>query len=371
MPRRCVLSDWAAPWPRDDDFVVRELPAYLPCGQGEHVYVHVYKRQLTTMQVVNRLASAFGVRGRNIGYAGLKDRAALTSQWFSIPFREAPQAALERLGGDASLWVSECSRHGNKLRTGHSRGNAFSLRLAEASPERLADLKERLDSLAQFGMPNYYGRQRFGSDAGNVERALSQLARGTLQETRVGRLLVSALQSAVFNLCVGMRAEALGWDTLCEGDVMQRVDNGACFLCEDVERESARMQAGEVVWTAPILGPKSLQSGARAREFEDAAARAVGLSLRDGQWWPLSEAGRWARGSRRAALVRPLGVELRRGSEGEATPWSESEAEAERFWLDVSLPTGSYVSVLLRELLFESDVDRPDRAESCSEEYAG
>ncbi len=145
-----------------EDFRVDEVPAYLPSGAGPHLYVRIEKRGRTTPDALRALARALGVPERDAGYAGLKDRDAVTTQWLSFPAARDPDpAALEGPG----LRVLEVSRHANKLRAGHLRGNRFAIVVRGGDVERA---RAAAAALAARGLPNFFGPQRFGSEGRNA-----------------------------------------------------------------------------------------------------------------------------------------------------------------------------------------------------------
>ncbi|MFL5271514.1 MAG: tRNA pseudouridine(13) synthase TruD, partial [Anaeromyxobacteraceae bacterium] len=146
-----------------EDFRVDELPSYAPAGAGAHLYLHVEKRGLTTRDVVRSLARALGVQDRDVGAAGLKDKAAVTTQWLSFPVARDPDPAL--LAGDG-FRVLTASRHGNKLRAGHLRGNRFTIAVREGDVERARGCAA---ALAARGLANFYGAQRFGAAGRNAD----------------------------------------------------------------------------------------------------------------------------------------------------------------------------------------------------------
>jgi tRNA pseudouridine13 synthase len=147
--------------PDPEDFLVDEIPAYVPSGQGEHVYLRVKKRRMTTRDAALALGRASGVSERDIGYAGMKDKHGVTTQWFSLP-RTARDVESHALPPE--LEVIEVSRHGNKLRTGHLRGNRFVLGIVGAPEGGIERARALLGRLATHGFLNAFGAQRFGRD---------------------------------------------------------------------------------------------------------------------------------------------------------------------------------------------------------------
>jgi tRNA pseudouridine13 synthase len=319
-----------------DTFFVEELPAYLPAGEGPHTFVWIEKRGLTTLDAVARLARSLGVEDRDVGYAGMKDRNATTRQWLSLPGVEPSLAGAVEID---SLRVLEARRHRNKLRVGHLHGNRFEVVLHDVEPEECAALDAKLQQLASQGMPNRYGRQRFGAAGDNLQVGIAIL-RGVRHERDVRRrkLLLSAVQSAVFNRVLDLRAASGGLTRVRLGDVLQKTTSGGSFVCEDPEHDQVRVDAGEVVPTAPLPGGRVMQppTGTAARTLEDQALADLGLDPAE-----LAQAGRALPGTRRP-VVTPVTLgqpALREGSDGPGT-----------VRLFFSLPAGSYATILLEAL---------------------
>jgi tRNA pseudouridine13 synthase len=327
--------------PSIETFVVEEIPAYEPCGEGEHTFLWIEKRGLTTIDAVKKVARVLDVDSRDVGYAGLKDRHAVTRQWISVP-RVEPERALAIVEPD--LVVLQATRHGNKLRTGHLRGNRFELVVAIApGEEALVALRARLEALAAGGVPNRFGEQRFGAAGDNAVAGLAVL-RGERRERdhRVRKLLLSAAQSAVFNRALELRAAAGGLRAVLVGDVLQKVASGGLFITEDVEVDQRRVDAGELVITGPLPGGREKEPppGTPARALEDAALAAVGATRED-----FARAGRDLPGARRPLLV-PLGL-------GEPPVQPEPAAagpDVAAVRLRFTLPAGSYATVVVAAL---------------------
>ncbi len=340
--------------PSPETFLVEEIAAYAPCGAGEHTFLWVEKHDLTTPEAVRRIARALRVADRDVGYAGMKDRHATTRQWISVP-RVAPEQALA-LSVDG-LVIRAAARHGNKLRTGHLRGNRFEAILTDVSDADETVASQRLSALGREGLPNRYGDQRFGAAGDNAAAGLA-LARGAEgggergrgrgsgrggrggePDRRHRRLLLSALQSAVFNRVLVLRAAPPGLRAVRAGDVLQKTDTGGLFITDDPAADQARVDAGAVVPTGPLPGSRVLEppDGTPARALEDQALADVGAARRD-----LEGMGRELPGTRRPVLV-PVTIDdpptVRRG---------------DRLTLRFSLPAGSYATVLLQAVLAES-----------------
>src|SRR6185436_4599409 len=176
-----------------------EVPLYAASGTGEHLYVRIEKRSMTTRDAVRDIARASGVPEREIGTAGMKDKHAVTRQWLSLPERRSKPADQWTL--PEGLSVLETARHGNKLRTGHLRGNRFTIRIVGAHEDAEAQARAFVAELQARGLPNYFGVQRFGRDADNVPAALDWLSaertgkKGTPFQRK---FFPSVLQSEVF-----------------------------------------------------------------------------------------------------------------------------------------------------------------------------
>lgn len=322
--------------PEPEDFVVDEVPAYSTSGKGEHQYVHVRKRLLTTPELVRRLAKACGVHERDVGYAGLKDKHAVTTQWLSLSAKTAISPQLDLGPGVEILAVT---RHENKLRTGHLLGNRFSITLLGTSENALERAHAIADRLRVDGLPNYFGAQRFGFAGRNLPDALDWLAHGARGRNRFEqKLFPSVVQSELFNRYLSARLE-LGSKQLLSGEVVRLEGAGAMFRVDDVAAEQPRLAAGDLHLTGPMIGPKLRPAAARALELEQRLTRELGLDEA-----ALGALGRHAPGARRDlfAPLRDLSIEALPG-------------RAERaLLLSFTLPAGGYATEVLRQLTHEA-----------------
>ena len=317
-----------------EDFMVDEIPAYTPCGEGEHCMALVRKRGLTTMQAGRDICAILGVSPRNMGYAGMKDKMGVTTQWMSFQ-GTCPEDLLKIQ--QPELRVLEADRHKNKLRTGHLRGNRFTVVLRHTAGDGVSRARAVLEVLERQGLPNFYGAQRFGYRGDNAEVGLRILRKEQRmpRDRRQGRLLLSSVQSLLFNDVVARRLREGSLRRLLGGEVLQRTDSGAPFVSEDVATDGPRLERGEVVISGPMHGsrmpwPKE-GSLARALEEEELERRGVNAEL-------FASAGRQARGGRRPVTVPLQGVVL------------EPCPEAQGLRLQFALPSGSYATVLLAEV---------------------
>jgi tRNA pseudouridine13 synthase len=312
-----------------EHFVVEEVPAYTPSGEGEHLYLWVEKRGLTTIEVARSLARRLGVPDRDVGFAGMKDKNAITRQWFSTP---APRSEVPTEWGlGEQLRVLEVSRHKNKLRTGHLIANRFSVTLVDVPDGGEARARAIVERLEASGLPNAFGPQRFGRGGQNLEEALSWLE--GKERPRRGtdpKLLASVVQSEVFNRY--LEARLAHGAPLLEGEVVRLEGTGSHFVVEEVARELPRLLEGDLHRTGPLLGPRTLQATAAARELEQRATLEAGLGEAH-----LQALAAHAPGARRDLLLRPQGLSLTSPATGQLR-------------LDFTLPAGAFATQLCREL---------------------
>jgi tRNA pseudouridine13 synthase len=276
-----MITQWPRAWGepaanarircRPEDFRVSEELGFELSGEGEHVFLHLQKRNLNSLELVQRLAALSGVPERDIGLSGLKDRNAVTRQWFSVGMagrREPDWQALEA-GGDVQLL--ERGRHSRKLRRGVHRANRFSLVLRNVSGDR-ADLERRLQLVRQQGAPNYFGEQRFGRNGATLEQACRWARGGRRRQTRARRsLYLSALRSFLFNTALATRVAAADWNLIGAGDVCVLNGTRSLFTCGSVDEElRARAASGDVHPGLPLWGrgvsPASTERALQQRE---------------------------------------------------------------------------------------------------------
>jgi tRNA pseudouridine13 synthase len=334
---------------RPEDFEVEEVPAYLPSGDGEHVWVWIEKRGLTTPMAAERLAAAAGVPVRDVGWAGMKDRHAVTRQWLSLPPPATPElvASLSSDGDGGGLRVLQATRHKNKLRTGHLSGNRFTLVVRElADPgAAVAQATAILDVLAR-GAPNWYAEQRFGRDGDNAERGLALIrARGRGPGSpRQRRFMVSALQSYLFNRWLADRIADRLLDEVLAGDLLQKRASGGLFPSTAPDVDRGRLAAGELAITGPMFGAamRSPPDGSAAHAREAALLRAFELGPAD--FHPLRAI---AEGTRRQATILVGAPSVRTPDDGALT-------------VSFTLPSGAYATAVMREVQKGDTLEPPD-----------
>ena len=312
-----------------EDFFVDEDLGFAPDGAGEHVFVHVEKRGANTDWVARELARIAGVRPDAVNFAGMKDRHAVTRQTFSVHLpgkREVDWSGVAH----AEFRVLSAGRHGRKLKRGALQGNRFRIVLRDVRGERAA-ATQVLERIAAHGVPNYYGEQRFGREAGNVQRALAMFS-GRRVQRHERSVLLSAARSHLFNCILSRRVRDASWNTPLSGDVWMLDGTHSIFGPEPLTALIAqRCASGDISPTGALWGAGELRSRDAVAEIEQAVA-AEHVAIARG----LAENG--LEQDRRALVLRPR--ELR-------WQWlSDTDLE-----VAFHLGSGAYATVLLRELV--------------------
>jgi tRNA pseudouridine13 synthase len=321
-----------------EDFEVEELPSYEPCGEGDHLYLWLEKRGVGSERFTQDIARKVNVPVGSVGMAGLKDRHAISRQWVSVPKEAEPN--LGKLVGDG-LSVLKVSRHGNKLKPGHLKGNRFRIFIRGADKAHAASAEGVIAKIRAEGMPNYYGPQRFGRGGETADLGFKVLNGQQRQRLRpfLFKFALSAAQSVLFNRVLANRQRDGLLRTVLPGDVMTKWPFGGIFVAEDVPAEQARFEARETVHAGPMFGSRTFAAKGLAAEREDKVLADSGLSIK-----AFGHFGKLASGTRRQNLVYLDDL--------------ISEWEPDGLRLTFSLPAGSYATVLLREVM-KVDLSEP------------
>lgn len=373
------------------DFLVEEIPLYQPLGEGEHTYFGVEKTDLSTFQAVRDIARALNLNPRRMGYAGLKDARAVTQQMMSVQGVPPERVLALDLANIKVLWAT---RHKNKLKAGHLKGNRFTIRIRDVGGSQVENARRILAVLQKRGVPNYFGEQRFGRrndahrlgraivngdveemiqlylgrphpaespiiyqarahfDAGDWAKALPLFLSKMSDEREVLRALiksggsyleaysrlprdkrrffVSAYQSYLFNGVLDERLDTL--DRLFVGDLAFIHAKGASFLVEDVAAEQPRADRFEISPSGPLYGYKLLLAAGTQGELERRILAAEGLSL---------DSFRLKGGLKASGARRPLRFPLL-----EPELWYD-----EGLVLAFELPKGCYATNVLAEIM--------------------
>ena len=253
------------------DFQVEEQLGFELAGEGEHACVWVEKTGANTQYVARQLAKLSGIALRDVGFCGMKDRHAVTRQWFSLGLAGKPEPDWSSFESH-EFRVLESRRHLRKLRRGVHSGNRFALILRELDPsneEALQSLQQRLQKIAAQGVPNYFGEQRFGGD--NLERALAW-SQGTARRPRRDKagLYLSVLRAWLFNQLLAQRVGTGDWAQLQEGDLCLLQGSRSRFCATEIDADlTARNQSGDISPALPLWGRGEWEcSELRAQEFE-------------------------------------------------------------------------------------------------------
>lgn len=325
---------------RPEDFRVVEDLGFEPDGGAAHVLLQVEKAGRDTLAVARDLSRAAGVPPRDVGFAGLKDRHAVTTQWFTVPQRKL---AAEWVDAAGEGWhVVAAAPHSRKLRRGALRGNRFALTIRDvAAPP--AVLESRYAAIVQRGVPNYFGPQRFGRGADNLTRVGAWVEGGATGPGREQRAFVySAARSLLFNAVAAARVSAGTWDALLPGELVNLDGRRSWFRAAEIDATLAeRCASGDLHPTGPLPGRGDRPDG-EAAECETAAlAEYADVAT------ALEAAGLEA--ARRALRVRLQQPAFR--------------LEADVLTLEFGLPAGAFATVVVRELLAtDNDMEEGDDA---------
>ncbi len=330
------------------DFVVEEIPLYEFSGEGEHLVMFVRKKNLSTMEMVGIFARYLGIKNKEIGYAGLKDKHAMTKQYISL--HKKYEESLENFEHEGIKILSK-TYHNNKIRIGHLKGNRFYIRLKKVNPTSAIKIDEALKNISDLGMPNFFGYQRFGNDGDNHIEG-EKIAKGEKKERnpRIKKLLINAYQSHLFNMWLSRRLEINSLVSSFEskelepllnmplkelkdlkaqkhpfkvirGDIMEHYPHGRLFDFDGSEDDLTRFNDRNISVTGMLCGKKVKRSSDMAGEIEKDFDDEIN-----------------ADGARRYAWVYPTEVEGR---------FNKVEAQYE---LNFTLPKGSYATVLIEEI---------------------
>ena len=309
------------------DFVVKEQLGYDMSGDGEFVAVKVRKTDCNTLFVGEQLAKFAGISARNMSYAGLKDRKAVTEQWFSLqmPGQPTPDFSQFSLEG---VEILEVTRHQRKIRIGSLQGNHFEILLRNA--EETDELKVRLDFLAKNGFPNYFTEQRFGRDGNNLTQAL-RWANGEIKvkDRNKRSFYLSAARSEIFNLIVAKRIELGLAQQVLNGDILQLNGSHSWFMVdesEDLAQLQQRLAQQDVLLTAPLIGEEEKSTVDFEHEIFTQHQALFSLMRQERM-----------KAARRAILMQPQHFQ-----------W---QFEPNGLRLQFALPAGSYATALIRELV--------------------
>jgi tRNA pseudouridine13 synthase len=321
---------------KPEDFVVEEIPRIEPSGEGSHLWLWVEKHSANTDWVAGQLAKAGGCRHRDVGYAGLKDRHAVTRQWFSVPAPEAGPEVFNDAGIDG-VRVLENRLHHRKLKRGTLDGNRFSLVIRDFEGDAGATAR-RLEQVRANGVPNYFGPQRFGRGGRNVEQGFRLLAANARLPRNKKSIYLSALRSFLFNQVLARRVEAGSWNNMLNGELAMLDGTHSIFPCELPDKEiEDRCRRHDIHPTGPMPGEGGDGPGGEVAALERRVLE---------HWQELVDVlvERRVQASRRALRLYPAGLE-----------W---EIEDDILQIAFTLPPGAYATTVLREIIVAAETER-------------
>ncbi len=315
---------------RPEDFIVDEQIGFSPDGEGNHAWLHIRKRNTNTEWLARELASLADVPIREVGYAGLKDRHALTSQYFTVNLSGKNEPDWSQLVSE-NITVLEVDRHGRKLKRGSLRENHFVLTLRDLQGE-CGDLEQRLQRIAADGVPNYFGEQRFGHDFGNLAMAAAMFQEKWEEGIRHKRgLYLSAARSYLFNRVLSARVVAGNWNRALPGESLMQEGSSSCFSVRLIGAEiETRVAEGRLHPTGPLWG--------RGKPFSLAEAQAFELDV-------LQSESLWKEGLERAGMEQERRA-LRLPVKELQWQWPDDKT----LQLQFALPPGAYATSVLREI---------------------
>jgi tRNA pseudouridine13 synthase len=318
-----------------EDFIVREDLGFVASGEGEHVLLTIRKRSANTKWVAKQIAARAGVRVREVGFAGLKDRHALTEQSFTVRSKESP-AVWQGFQGEG-FEVVTAARQRRKLRLGAHRGNRFALTVRDFDVDGV-QLHERLTAIAQFGVPNYFGEQRFGRKDGNLAVAERWLCQGVLPADRDERsFALSAARSALFNEVLARRVCNGTWNRLLPGEVINLEGTGSVFVANIPDDAlTLRCEQLDVHPTGPLCGIGDSRVQTEVAELEAQALAS----------WSV-----WRTGLER------LNVQQQRRALRLTVTELEWSYSASTLRIGFRLTRGAFATAVLREIVATSDAE--------------
>lgn len=357
------------------DFVVEEVPLYPFSGDGAHLILKLRKKNLTTFELLKILSNHLGIKEKDIGYAGLKDKNALTTQYISIPI--STKTKLESFTHNA-IKILDVTLHNNKIKIGHLKGNKFFIRIKKLYPINAHKIIQVMESITQFGIPNYFSYQRFGVNGKNYLQGREIVRKERyVRDVKIRNFLISAYQSYLFNAWLSLRIEishiiathnakdiynALELHIksnnipiifkdmiycnllksqihpfkILQGDMLCHYPFGRHFVLEDLPRESERFLIKDIAPTGLLSGKKAILSENCAKPFE--------MAFLDSKIQNV--------GQRRYAWIFPTSLEFH---------YKEEEAQG---MLNFFLPRGAYATNLLRELAHREIGDITEEVEN-------
>ncbi|MGB6681982.1 MAG: tRNA pseudouridine(13) synthase TruD [Candidatus Bathyarchaeia archaeon] len=319
-------------------FIVEEIPLYEPNGEGPHLYINITKEGLTTKEIQEKLAVLFNCLNSDIGYAGLKDKHARTTQTFSVLLGNVDNNSIndmvQQIKGHLPVIINWAKLHRNKLKPGHLLGNRFTIKVTNTNLNATKSLEyaqEIADHLKKNGVPNFFGPQRFGFDGENIQKGIKIIQGKNLGiDPWLRRFLISSYQSYLCNRYLTNRLKSDNYYRILMGDIAKKYSTGGLFQVKDPQKEQSRYENHEISFTSPIYGSKMWDATGPAGKLEEEILNEAEITLQQFDYLKIKGTRRLGR-----LLITDLNVSL----------------ENQDLLVEFFLPKGAFATTVLREFM--------------------
>jgi len=318
---------------QNDDFIVKEQLPFQPDGTGTHAFLWIEKNSLNTMYVIELLAKFTGLAAKHIGYAGLKDKQAITTQWFSINLEGLTEPNWNDFSHQG-VTIKKVTYHKKKLKVGSLAANEFTILLRDLNVSETDEVKTRLNKIKKFGVPNYFGPQRFGINYQNINKAADWFAgKIKINQRSQKSIILSAARSILFNQLLSQRIEKYGWHRLIAGEVMMLDGSHSVFVVPDSTDQEilSRFDNKDIHPTLSLWGKGELMSKSELEELENTV-------LEQFPDWCKNLENKGLKKERRVMRIIPQELQYE---------WIKKD----QLQLKFNLPKGCYATSVLRELV--------------------
>jgi len=319
-------------------FIVEEIPLYEPSGEGPHLYINITKEGLTTKDIQEKLAVIFNCPNSDIGYAGLKDKHARTTQTFSVLLgnvdNDSINNTVKQIKSHLPATINWAKLHRNKLKPGHLLGNRFTIKVTNTNlnaTKSLEHAQEIAEHLKKNGVPNFFGPQRFGFEGENIQKGIKIIQGNNLRiDPWLRRFLISSYQGYLCNRYLANRLESDNYYLIMMGDIAKKYSTGGLFQVKDPQKEQLRYENHEISFTSPIFGSKMWDATGPAGKLEEEILNEAGITLQQFDYLKIKGTRRLGR-----LLIPDLNVSL----------------ENQDLLVEFFLPKGAFATTVLREFM--------------------
>jgi len=317
---------------KPEDFQVTEISNIELSGEGEHLWLYVQKTNSNTDWVAKLLSNVCQVPRRQVGFAGLKDRHAITKQWFSIQLPKVTDIDKINSALPNEIQVIKANRHNRKIRVGQLDNNKFEILIRNINGDKNL-IEDNIKRIKRNGVPNYFGPQRFGHDMGNISKAKDWFSGIYKPKSKnLKTLLLSTARSHIFNTIVANRIEDQTWNTAIDGDILQLDKSHSWFHMNDASQDeiSKRLKEFDIHITAAMYGEDTIQSSGICADFESKIANGFPEYQKGFEKYRLKQ-------DRRAIRICPIDFKYE---------WQEKN-----LLLNFQLLPGAYATGVMREII--------------------